>query len=92
MQEAVILGILGIAAAVVVLAWIVRTARRCARWLQDLFVPQGVTFGIADVPLSVHEWQRFAGLALARNISQKALLAEAVKFFIEYETEDKMRR
>jgi hypothetical protein len=92
LQEGVILGIVGSVAGVLVLAWVVRTVRRAAQWVSDLFTPAGVTFGIAEVPLSVHEWQRFAGLALARNISQKALLAEAVKFFIAYETEYRTRR
>lgn len=92
LQEGVILGLLGSVAGVLVLAWLVRTVRRCAQWVSDLFTPRGVTFGIGDVPLSVHEWQRFAGLALAKNVSQKALLAEAVKFFMDYETDYRERR
>jgi hypothetical protein len=92
MQEAIILTLLGSVAGIVVLAWVVRTVRRGLCWVQDLFSPRGVTFGIAEVPLSVHEWQRFGGLALAKNVSQKALLAEAVKFYMDYETEYKTRR
>lgn len=86
MQQAIILTLLGSVAGIVVLAWVVRTVRRGLAWVQDLFAPQGVKFGIAEVPLSVHEWQRFGGLALAKNVSQKALLAEAVIFYLENET------
>jgi len=39
-----------------------------------------------DVPLSVHEWERFAALAIAMNKQTKTLLAEAVKYYLQEKT------
>ena len=39
-----------------------------------------------DIPLSVHEWERFAALAIAMNKQTKTLLADAVKYYIQEKT------
>ena len=48
--------------------------------------PQGERLNLQDVPLSAHEWQRFAALAVAMNKQTKTLLAEAVRYYIEQKT------
>lgn len=39
-----------------------------------------------DVPLSVHEWERFSALAIAMNKQTKTLLADAVKYYLQEKT------
>lgn len=74
--------LVGVSAAGILTVWLLRQVRRGLGWLRNFLTPPGVTFGIADVPLTAHEWQRFAALATAKNIQQKTLLAECIKFYL----------
>lgn len=40
-------------------------------------------FGLADIPLSAGEWQRFSAFAVAKNVQTKTLLADAVKYYLQ---------
>lgn len=75
--------LLSLTAAAVVSVWIYRQAQRLGLWLKNLLTPRGVTCSLFDVPLSPHEWERFAALAVARGVQQKTLLAEAIKFYLQ---------
>lgn len=41
---------------------------------------------LKDIPLTNKEWERFAGLAIAKGVTQKTLLAEAIIYYLEQKT------
>jgi len=83
MSETLVLIVLSGITCMIVGVWGLHQLRRVGVWFKNLFAPRGVTFGLADVPLSAYEWQRFAAFATAKGIQQKTLLAECVKFYLQ---------
>ncbi len=59
--------------------WGTRFRVRIGRWVK----PVKPDFQIRDVPLSYEKWQRFGSLAIAKGKSQRALLAEAIEFYLQ---------
>lgn len=62
--------------------WLYRQAQRLINRFRRWATP-GLIFSMSGLPLSDNDKRRFAALAVVRNCTQQALLAEAIRLLLE---------
>lgn len=73
-----VIGLISLVSLAIVGVWGVRQVRRVLARLRRWATP-GLIFSMSGLPLSDTDKHRFAALAIVRNCTQQALLAEAIR-------------
>jgi hypothetical protein len=81
-MNTVLLILLSVTVVAVVGLWLVRQGQKLLRWVRRWLTP-GLIFSLSAIPLSDTDKYRFAALAVVRNCTQNALLAECIKCYLQ---------